>query len=351
MLIGIAFANRLPPTTVANVASFAHLPVCGIQAVFNTTRNVKRRRVWNTQLDACGKIRKHQLVKPSAGGASQEAACLSYIISESAFSFDQTGTRSRTSTVDHSREVVTSSSFRSGSHRSHRQATEAREQRAGTTLSSGTPKFDLTLEFSEGEGELCQSPANLTTIPDLLKNQEFLQLVYLPHLRYVIIVSCNGLSSEGPESASGKELVVTPPTKANCSQPSEVAGESDEEKDVDRKSKRLESLLLLNILAAIYGTGTVVSRSLAEGASSATPASLSSLVRYVAALVFFLPALGEALGTRDSRLIKAGAELGGYLFAETFFSSLSQGSKNAAWDSSPLLFAVSVRDRPPQLTS
>ncbi|KAG0559717.1 hypothetical protein KC19_10G125100 [Ceratodon purpureus] len=103
--------------------------------------------------------------------------------------------------------------------------------------------------------------------------------------------------------------------------------------------RRTSGLILLNVLAALYGSSTVAGK-FATDVAPGLPASLSSLVRFSSALVVFLPALRNVLGRDDnSALLKAGAELGGLLFAAAILETCGNGGASS---DAPLLFAFTV---------
>jgi hypothetical protein len=113
--------------------------------------------------------------------------------------------------------------------------------------------------------------------------------------------------------------------------------------------RRASGLLLLNVLAALYGSSTVAGK-FASDVAPGLPASLSSLVRFSSALLVFLPALrnvfqgqiqnpkpdvaeGESLGVgcgasrlashfRNQPPLKVGAELEGSLFAASILRNV-----------------------------
>lgn len=105
--------------------------------------------------------------------------------------------------------------------------------------------------------------------------------------------------------------------------------------------RRTRSLILLNVLAALYGSSTVAGK-FAMDMAPCVPASLSSLVRFSSALVVFLPAAISVIKDKDIELLKAGAELGALLFAATVLEMSGDGGASS---DAPLLFAFTVRPR------
>lgn len=100
-------------------------------------------------------------------------------------------------------------------------------------------------------------------------------------------------------------------------------------------------MLLLNVLAALYGSSTVAGK-FATDVAPGLPASLGTLVRYSSALLVFLPALRNILGRdKNPALLKAGAELGGLLFAAAILETCGDGGASS---DAPLLFAFTVRN-------
>jgi drug/metabolite transporter (DMT)-like permease len=104
--------------------------------------------------------------------------------------------------------------------------------------------------------------------------------------------------------------------------------------------RRASGLLLLNVLAALYGSSTVAGK-FASDVAPGLPASLSSLVRFSSALLVFLPALRNVFQgqTQNPALLKAGAELGGLLFAASILETCGDGGASS---DAPLLFAFTV---------
>ena len=105
--------------------------------------------------------------------------------------------------------------------------------------------------------------------------------------------------------------------------------------------RRTRSLILLNVLAALYGSSTVAGK-FAMDMAPCVPASLSSLVRFSSALVVFLPAAISVIKDKNVELLKAGAELGALLFAATVLETCGDGGASS---DAPLLFAFTVRPR------
>lgn len=103
--------------------------------------------------------------------------------------------------------------------------------------------------------------------------------------------------------------------------------------------RRTIGLILLNVLAALYGSSTVAGK-FATDIAPGLPASLSSVARFSSALLVFLPALRNVLGQdKNSALLKAGAELGGWLFAAAILESCGDGGASS---DAPLLFAFTM---------
>ncbi|KAG6544070.1 hypothetical protein Mapa_014487 [Marchantia paleacea] len=108
-----------------------------------------------------------------------------------------------------------------------------------------------------------------------------------------------------------------------------------------REARRIGSLILLNGLAAVYGSSNVANRYVAE-AAPALPASLTSLVRFSSAFLFFIPALVSAVKNREIQLLRAGAELGIIAFAACFVDSCNPGQASSSSSIPSLLFAFTV---------
>ncbi|CAM6092480.1 unnamed protein product [Calypogeia fissa] len=106
-----------------------------------------------------------------------------------------------------------------------------------------------------------------------------------------------------------------------------------------KERRRMGSLILLNVLAALYGSSNVANGIVADMAPS-LPVSLTSLVRFTSALFFFTPALATALKNRDLELLRAGSELGGLAFVATVVDSCNPSSGSSS--SAALLFAFTV---------
>lgn len=97
--------------------------------------------------------------------------------------------------------------------------------------------------------------------------------------------------------------------------------------------------MLLNVLAALYGSSTVAGK-FATDVAPGLPASLSTLVRFSSALLVFLPAIRNVLGRdKNPALLKAGAELGGLLFSAAILETCGDGGASS---DAPLLFAFTV---------
>jgi hypothetical protein len=98
-------------------------------------------------------------------------------------------------------------------------------------------------------------------------------------------------------------------------------------------------LILLNVLAALYGSSTVAGK-FATDVAPGLPPSLSTSVRYSSALLVFLPVLINIVRRGNhSPLSKAGAELGVLLFAAAILETCGNGGASS---DAPLLFAFTV---------
>ena len=105
------------------------------------------------------------------------------------------------------------------------------------------------------------------------------------------------------------------------------------------RKRRTSGLILLNVLAALYGSSTVAGK-FATDVAPGLPPSLSTLVRFSSALLVFLPVLYNIVNQgKHSPLLKAGAELGGLLFAAAILETCGNGGASS---DAPLLFAFTV---------
>ncbi len=98
-------------------------------------------------------------------------------------------------------------------------------------------------------------------------------------------------------------------------------------------------MVILNFLAALYGSSTVAGKFAAE-AAPALPESLSSTVSSCSALVLFLPELTKVIRSFDVPAIKAGMELGALSFVATILETL--GNNGDVSSDAPLLFGFTV---------
>ncbi|KAL3701197.1 hypothetical protein R1sor_019219 [Riccia sorocarpa] len=105
--------------------------------------------------------------------------------------------------------------------------------------------------------------------------------------------------------------------------------------------REIGGLLLLNGLAAIYGSSNVASKYVAE-AAPALPASLASVVKFTSALTFFIPALVSVLRNHEVDLLRAGAELGSLTFAASFLDSCNPAHGGSSSSIPSLFFAFKV---------
>jgi len=105
------------------------------------------------------------------------------------------------------------------------------------------------------------------------------------------------------------------------------------------RKRRTRSLVILNFLAALYGSSTVADKFAAE-AAPALPESLSSTVSSCSALVLFLPELTKVIRSFDAPALKAGMELGALSFVATILETL--GNNGDVSSDAPLLFAFTV---------
>ncbi|XP_024529852.1 uncharacterized protein LOC9658586 isoform X1 [Selaginella moellendorffii] len=106
--------------------------------------------------------------------------------------------------------------------------------------------------------------------------------------------------------------------------------------DGSKKDHR-DKLVLLNLLAALYGLGNVISKFVDAGAA---PATLNSAVKYASASLVFLPFLIRSLKSDDGGHIRAGVELSLWTFAHSLLSSSSPRSTDM--NAASLLYALTV---------
>ncbi|EFJ08272.1 hypothetical protein SELMODRAFT_429095 [Selaginella moellendorffii] len=106
--------------------------------------------------------------------------------------------------------------------------------------------------------------------------------------------------------------------------------------DGSKKDHR-DKLVLLNLLAALYGLGNVISKFVDAGAA---PATLNSAVKYASASLVFLPFLIRSLKSDDGGHIRAGVELSLWTFVHSLLSSSSPRSTDM--NAASLLYALTV---------
>eukprot|EP00850_Spirogloea_muscicola_P013338 SM000090S24300 [mRNA] locus=s90:109508:112903:- [translate_table: standard] len=114
---------------------------------------------------------------------------------------------------------------------------------------------------------------------------------------------------------------------------------TEDGKHISNHRHKYTGLVLLNVLAALYGSNTVAARYVEEVAPF-TPASLSSAVRFVSAAIFFAPAIRPAWMRRNKALLRAGVELGVLSFFGTVVANLGSRAESAGNASLMYIFTV-----------
>ncbi|GAQ84135.1 hypothetical protein KFL_001770210 [Klebsormidium nitens] len=105
------------------------------------------------------------------------------------------------------------------------------------------------------------------------------------------------------------------------------------------RSPATTSTLLLHLLAALYGSNTVVAK-LIDSSAADLPPSLTTLARYVITTLPFVPALWGALRSKEDGLFLGGCELGLQAFLGILCGSAA--AKSATASNASMLFTFTI---------